>query len=65
MATFHRTKTGTAWLSITCDELRNYSGMDTTICDHCLAPLAGRDNITLIPILNIPLSVVWPGGWDR
>ena len=52
LAEFHRTKNGTPWLEITCEELSGYSGMDNPICDNCLSRLAGVCNIILLPILN-------------
>ncbi|MEG1515709.1 MAG: hypothetical protein RSD95_12545, partial [Clostridia bacterium] len=49
---FHRNKNGVGWFKITWLDLARYSGNMMPICGECLNDLVGRNNITLIPILN-------------
>ena len=52
MAEFHRTETGTPYLTITWLELAEYSENARPICDECLTSLIGCNEVVLLPILN-------------
>ena len=52
MAIFHRNDKGAGYFKITLAELVAYSENPAPVCDDCIKPLAQRDDVILIPILN-------------
>ena len=61
MAEFHRTETGTPYLTITWLELAEYSENNRPICDECLTSLIGCNEVVLLPILNEAYCTRCPG----
>lgn len=62
MATMKRLECGTAYITLTHDELCAYNGLSESVCDFCIHPLSDFPEITLVPILNQALC---PKCWDK
>lgn len=53
MAEFKRTPRGIGYLAVSYDELLSYSQLPVLVCDDCNTGLLPKDEITVIPVLNM------------